>query len=152
MTNRAASTAVLVACVFAVSVRADRSAARTPDEETIVKLEHQWVDAALKGDAKTFESLMSADYQALLTGAQIRGKEAWAAGIRAGTTTYRSVDIRNLDVRMYGATAVVFGDYSQVATAGGRDNSASGTYMDIWVKRNGRWQVVASSFSRKAAV
>ena len=118
------------------------------DEEIVRKAEHRWVDAALKGDVNAFSSLMSDDYLALLTGARIRDKGAWVAGLQAGTTKYRSVEISNLKVRLYGNTAIVFGDYSQVATSGGKDNAASGRYVDVWVRRGRHWQVVASSFSR----
>jgi len=142
----AASLAVLI--LFSCSQLALNSPTATSDETAVLKAEHEWVDAALKGDVNAFSSLMSDEYLALLTGARIRDKAAWVAGLQAGTSTYRSVDLSNLKVRLYGNTAVVFGDYSQVATSGGKDNSGSGKYLDVWVKSGGRWQVVASSFSR----
>jgi ketosteroid isomerase-like protein len=142
----AVSLAALI--LFSCSQLALNSSTAPSEETAVLKAEHEWVDAALKGDVNAFSSLMSDEYLALLTGARIRDKAAWVAGLQAGTTTYRSVDLSNLKVRLYGNTAVVFGDYSQVATSGGKDNSASGKYLDVWVKRGGHWQVVASSFSR----
>lgn len=146
MLRFAAPMAVMI--LFSCSQAALNLPAVESDEEIVRNAEHQWVDAALKGDVNAFSSLMSDDYLALLTGARIRDKNAWVAGLQAGTMKYRSVEISNVNVRLYGNTAIVFGDYSQVATSGGKDNSASGRYVDVWVRRGRHWQVVASSFSR----
>ena len=134
---------VLLGCTTTNSPQAVNS-----DAEAVLRAEHEWVEVTLKGDVDAFASYLADDYHALLTGARVRDKETWVSGLRAGTTTYQSVELSNLRVQLYGDTAVVFGDYTQRATSGGRDNSATGKYVNTWIKRNGRWQVVASAFSR----
>ena len=128
-----------------------KSSSSKSDIDAVLRAEHEWVDVTLKGDADAFASFMADDYHALLTGARVRDKATWVAGVRAGTTTYQSVNLSNLRVQLYGDTAVVFGDYTQRATSGGRDNSATGKYVNTWIKRNGRWLVVSSGFSRVPA-
>lgn len=127
------------------------SSSSKSDIDAVLRAEHEWVDVTLKGDADAFASFMADDYHALLTGARVRDKATWVAGVRAGTTTYQSVNLSNLRVQLYGDTAVVFGDYTQRGISGGRDNSATGKYVNTWIKRNGRWLVVSSGFSRVPA-
>ena len=141
----AATVGLLVACSHLPSPDPTITAS---DEQAVLRAEHGWVDAALKGDVEAFASFMADDYLALLPGGRIRDKAIWVSALRAGTSKYESVNLSNLRVRVYGNTAVVFGDFTQKATANGKDNSAAGKYMDTWLKRDGRWQLVASSFSR----
>ena len=51
-------------------------------------------------------------------------------------------------VNVYGETAVMRSHYKQHATVQGKDRSGELLLTDVWVKRDGRWQVVArhSSF------
>ena len=113
-------------------------------------MEHKWIDATIKGDADAFASFMAAGYVAVVGNARIRSKTEWVEGVRSGGLKYESVDLRNLKVRLYGDTAVVTGEYTQKATSGGRDYSARGAYATTWLKRRGRWQAIASGFSRAA--
>jgi ketosteroid isomerase-like protein len=136
---------LLVACS---TVGPPSSQSRAADEEAVLRAEHEWVNVTLKGDVDAFSSFLADDYVALLTGARIRDKASWVSGLKVGTTTYQSVELSNLRVHLYGDTAVVFGDYTQKGTSGGKDNTAGGKYINTWIKRNGRWQVVASGFSR----
>lgn len=78
-------------------------------------------------------------------------KASWVEGVRSGAYKYESVEIRNLNVRLHGSTAVVTGEYTQKATLNGQDYSARGAYVTTWQKRNGRWLAIASGFSRAVA-
>lgn len=118
------------------------------EEQAVLHAEHEWVNVTLQGNVDAFSSFMADEYLALLPGGRIRDKATWVSALRAGTSKYESVNLSNLRVRVYGNTAVVFGEYTQKATADGKDNSAAGKYVDTWIKRDGRWQVVASGFSR----
>lgn len=111
-------------------------------------MEHRWIDATIKGDAQAFASFMADEYVAAVSNARIRDKATWVEGVRSGGLKYDSVELRNLKVRLYGETAVVTGEYTQKATWNGQDHSAKGAYVTTWLKRDGRWQAIASGFSR----
>ena len=125
---RTASAVLASALVF--QSNATLSRAQTSVESELIALEHKWIDATLKGDAR------------------IRGKAEWVDGVRSGRLRYESVTLRNLKVRLYGDTAVVTGEYTQKATSDGQDYSARGAYATTWLNRGGRWQAIASGFSR----
>jgi hypothetical protein len=71
----------------------------------------------------------------------------------AGFVTYQATDFKmsNLKVRIYGDTAVVTGRQTEVATMAGKDASAVFRVTDVWRRRDGRWQAIASHLSREAA-
>jgi ketosteroid isomerase-like protein len=66
--------------------------------------------------------------------------------VRTGRAKYETVELSNLKVYLHGDVATVTGEYSQKGTTEGKDNSATGVYVDTWVKRSGHWQIVSSVF------
>ncbi|PYQ16977.1 MAG: hypothetical protein DMF80_03065 [Acidobacteria bacterium] len=50
--------------------------------------------------------------------------------------------------RVYGGTAVVSGEYVQKGLTQGEPESVSGVSVTTWLRRDGRWQAIASGLSR----
>ena len=125
------------------------SATLTPEQQ-VLAAEHEWVKVTLAGDADKFASFIGEEYVALTENGRTFDKASWVSDIRSAKTKYESVELSNLVVRVYGNTAaVVRGDFTQKAT--GNHPTAAGKYVNTWVKRDGRWQVVASGFSTMSA-
>lgn len=132
---------LMVAAVFAVS--AAKPAPTT--EQQVLTAEQEWVDATLAGDVDRFASFIGDEYVALVQNGQTFDKSTWVSDLRAARVKYESVKLSNLVAHVYGHTAVVRGEFAQRAT--GNHPTTSGRYVNTWVKRNGRWQIVASGFS-----
>ena len=114
-------------------------------EQQVLAAEQEWVDVTLAGDLDKFASFMGDEYVALIGNGKSFDKATWVSDLRLKKTRYESVKLSNLVVHVYGDTAVVRGEFTQKAT--GNHPTAAGRYVDTWVKRDGRWQVVASGFS-----
>jgi ketosteroid isomerase-like protein len=56
-----------------------------------------------------------------------------------------SYEIADVVVHDYEDAAVVLADLELGATVRGEDRSGSFAVTDVWIKRGGRWQVVARS-------
>jgi ketosteroid isomerase-like protein len=56
-----------------------------------------------------------------------------------------SYEFRDFVVHSYGDAAVVLASLDLQASVQGEDRSSSFALTDVWVERNGRWQVVARS-------
>lgn len=122
------------------------------DEQMIRSAEQQWVDVTLKGDADAFSSFLDDQYVALRSSAQFVDKATWARGIRAATTHYDAVELHDLTVRFPTPdVAVVTGSFSQTGVTDGSSNTGRGSYINTWVRINGKWQVVSSGFARPPA-
>ena len=64
--------------------------------------------------------------------------------MRLGQPRYAIEDFayEEIDVEVYGDTAVLSSRYRQTAELDGRDLSGSFLLTDVWVRRDGRWQAV----------
>jgi ketosteroid isomerase-like protein len=152
---RLIATGVLAVAAASAVLLAVSASSNGSDEETIVASEHAWALAPVKGDAAGMAALMSDDYVEIemetTPGSSkskwvTAGKAEWVEMVRSGREKYTSVDVRNIKVYLHGDLATTTGEYSQTGTKDGKDISATGLYVDTWVKKNGKWLVVSSVF------
>ena len=116
------------------------------EERALMDAEHAWVKTAIAGDADAFGRFMADEYVAQGSKGALLTKAAWVQRMREGKSKFQAVNFCNMIVRVNGDAAVVTADFAQIATRDGKDNSGKGSEMDFWVKRRGRWLVIASAF------
>ena len=100
----------------------------------------------LIGDYQMFSPRMPAQSVSCILCA--RSGWRWLAGSLVVRELFHLDDLK---VRVYGDTAIVFGLETEKSTIHGKDMSGQHRFTDVFVKRDGRWQAVASHLSRVSA-
>jgi Domain of unknown function (DUF4440) len=77
-----------------------------------------------------------------LSSGELMSKSLWLSGA-VSTHACEAFHFDHIDVRVYGETALANVWYYQKATVRGSDWSGNFLMSDLWVRRDGRWQVVA---------
>jgi ketosteroid isomerase-like protein len=130
-------TALLLAMLLAVNVQ-------DADTRTLLGLEDDWASALVKRDRVVFERLL-ADGFVYTENDQMMDRAAVLNSVVAGSDTVVAARNEGMQVHRYGAVSAVVTGWLIV---GGR--GASGEFQrryrftDTWVKRGGRWQIVAA--------
>jgi hypothetical protein len=70
--------------------------------------------------------------------------------LKGGRYVVDSMDLDAISVNTYGDAAVAFTSQEEKSHYGADDTSGHYHYTDVWVKKDGRWQVVASHGTRYA--
>jgi ketosteroid isomerase-like protein len=116
------------------------------DQGMLAYMERDWNDATLKRDAGWIERNYAVDATDISsrTGS-IKTKAQALEAARTDKTTYQSLELSDLNVRVEGNTAVVTGVNHVV----GRDDQGKAInqrvrFTDVFIKRDGRWQVWAT--------
>ena len=121
-----------------------------PVEQTLLQMERDWNQATLTKDSKTLNRIIAEDW----TGIDFKGvtttKSESIAELKAGESKNQSVELGDMTVRVYGNSAVVVGSDTEKSRYQGKDSSGKYAWMDVFVKRNGRWQAVASESTKIA--
>jgi ketosteroid isomerase-like protein len=120
-------------------------------EQELVKLENEWARAWQLPDPGALESILGDDFT--LTSSRSKGEITNKRQYIDSTLKLVRGDgfsFEKLNVRIYGDTAVINAQFQQTATFAGHDWSGDFLITDVWVKRGGRWQVVARHASRPA--
>jgi ketosteroid isomerase-like protein len=117
-------------------------------EAVVTQLERDWVAAIVKKDEAAIERLLAEDFAGTSPTAHTFNKGIALADLKSGKYVVESMDLDEISVNVYGETAVVFTSQQEKSTYDGKDVSGHYHFTDVWVKRDGRWQVVASHGSR----
>jgi uncharacterized protein (TIGR02246 family) len=112
-------------------------------EQQIKALEEERNQAILSGNASALERMTADDYTFITLRGELRTKSEILKGFQSGSFKYESREISDLNVRVYGDTAVVVGRSIQKGAENGRDYSGDYRFTRVYVKQNGRWVTVA---------
>jgi hypothetical protein len=115
-----------------------------PDTKAVLKLEDDWASALVKRDSMTFERLL-ADGFVYTENDQTMDRAAVIKSVVAGTDTVVAAHNEEMQVHRYGTvTAVVTGWLIVDVRGSAGALTHSYRFTDTWVKRNGKWQIVAA--------
>jgi len=140
--------AALFGLCFALAIglwgtRVFAQSASDKSKEQIRALEAARNEAIVHGDAATLERMTSDDYTFITLRGELRTKAEVVKGFATGAFKYESRDISDLNIRVYGDTAVVTGRSTQKGSENGKDYSGDYWFTRVYVKENGRWMTVA---------
>jgi ketosteroid isomerase-like protein len=117
-------------------------------EATITQLEREWVAAIVNKDASALERLLADDFAGTSPSAHVYSKPMAISDLTSGLYVVEAMDLDELSVNVFGDTAVAFASQNEKSRYGKADASGHYHYTNVWVKRGGRWEAVASHGTR----
>jgi ketosteroid isomerase-like protein len=124
------------------------NAVKTSVEQTLTQMEHDWGSAEIKKDYAAVDKILADDWVGIDYDGKIVAKAQAMADLKSETSTLTSEELGPMTVRVFGNTAVVTGSDTEKSTDRGKDSSGKYVWTDVFVMRNGHWQVVASQSTR----
>jgi len=112
-------------------------------QDEIKKLEQERNQAIVRNDAAALDRMSSADYTVIDRWGNLVSKAQMMEGFKSGATKFESRELSDLNVRVYGNTAVVTGRVTQKETDHGKDASGEHRFTRVLVKEKGSWVSVA---------
>ncbi|HXY11031.1 MAG TPA: nuclear transport factor 2 family protein [Terriglobales bacterium] len=110
--------------------------------QSLQAIEQEWLNTEKNHDAAAFEKIVADDWVAITPDGKRQTKAERAAEIKSAQTT--SATLGDMNVRVFGDTAVVTGTDDEVTVEDGKKSSNHYVWTDVFVKRNGKWLAVAS--------
>lgn len=104
-------------------------------EDQLIQLDKAWTFAELKGDKKAAGAIVSDDYVGTTQRGEVENKSQYLASLAPNADMVRSDDYK---VRVFGNTAIMT---HRGKVEGVRNIQFRSTH--IWMKRGGKWLVVA---------
>jgi ketosteroid isomerase-like protein len=117
----------------------------------LLALEKEWDDAIVRKDMAVLERILDPGFLFIDVDGTVTRRSALLAGIRSPKLVIEPFVTRDVEVRVYGSTAVLTGWFEQKGSYDGRRFTLRQRYTDVYVRVGSRWVVVsahASTLSR----
>jgi ketosteroid isomerase-like protein len=112
-------------------------------ERYIKESEGQWAEADVKGDTTAVERILADDFVGVAPDGTFYDKAEEIKNTREDNGNTLSNHVNEVKVRFFGDTAVAQGTETWERRLG-EPRKGSYVWTDTWVKRNGKWQIVAA--------
>ena len=129
---------------------ANNKAANINVQEELKKLENDRAQAVLKGDTAALDRMTADDYTVINISGQLLTKAQVFEAIKSGDLKYDQLENNDIQVRVYGDTAVLTGRTTQKGQFKGKDISGQTRFTRVYLKQHGKWQAVAFQATRIA--
>ncbi len=136
---------ILALAILAFSVSPSPGFAQTADKtaEELISLERAWADAVVKRDVAALERIEAEEMVSTDPEGTVRTKAQDLANVKGDTNKIESFTVDDMKVQTHGETAVVTGRATIKGQAPGLPAGVF-RFTDTFVKRDGRWQCVAT--------
>ena len=130
---------------IAVLLAGSGNAAESPsDEEQILKLEDDWVQALKKQDRESLDRIVAWEFTFIEPNGTIKNRQQYLADRSSHEADIKSFQNDELKVRVFGNSALASGLAKITERRQGKRYRLILRWKELWLKNSGRWQVFAS--------
>ena len=142
--------AVLVLTVAPIGVAQKQSASdshRISVEEVIKNLDDERIQAQIHADATAIDRIYADDFIGVGPSGRVRTKPQVISDFTSGNLKFQSITTDDVQVRVYGDTAVETGRSTMIGEDKGQTVPRETRFTRVWVKQQGRWRLVSNHYS-----
>lgn len=122
-----------------------QSAGDQGDKQKIIALEHAWDQALSGSDLKALSAIFNSALIYIDEDGTLLTKSEYLMRVSETGSHLQQIVTEEMDVQVFGATAVVVGTYRAKGVENGKGYKRRGRFMDTWVLTGKNWSCVASS-------
>ena len=110
--------------------------------EEVKAAEKKRFEVTVKGDFKALDALLADDLIYVHSNGNVDDEKAFLGALTGGRSKYVSIETIDMKARQLGDFVFVDGRGKFKVESNGQTNDLLLTYLDVWTKRNGTWQMV----------
>ena len=111
--------------------------------QTIIELDKKRMQAMADKDIATLEAVLADDLIYAHSTARLDTKQSLIGNMVSGATVYTGVEPSDVKAQDLGDAVVLTGTAQIKVVSNGTPNAFGVRFMDVYARRNGRWQMVA---------
>jgi len=115
--------------------------------QAIKRIDGERIEAQIHADAAALNRIYANDFIGVGPSGTVRTKPQVIADFTSGNLKFQSITTDEVEVRVYGNTAVETGISTMTGQDKGKDVPRDTRFTRVWVKQNGSWRIVANHYS-----
>ena len=124
-----------------------KPAATAGVQQTLKDRFHEYTEALTKRDLAALDKIWAEGYTFTNGRGEFLTKKERMENIKSGATQLDSIRREDEEIRVFGDTAVVTGRVVLKVIYSGKESSGPYRFINVWVKMQGRWQIVANQIT-----
>ena len=141
---------LVIAALIAAITFSPAAANASPEAERELAQANKEYDAAImRGDVAVLERIFAEEFILTNWQCEVLNKQQQIAAVARGEAKLEDARSEDVRVRIYGETAVMTGRFTAQSTRDGKTVKINELYTAVWVRRDGRWQLVAEQGNLK---
>jgi ketosteroid isomerase-like protein len=141
--------AVAVLTLLALSSAAPAHASDTKAVvDALTKQADAWDKAIVRKDRAAVAANMADDFRSIDGAGTVETKPVFVDGLMDPKLTIHPYTVEDFDVRLFGDVALLSGRTRMTGVFDGKPFTSHYRYIDIYARRNGRWQIVSVQITR----
>jgi len=146
------TTVIVVLVLTTVSIAAGQDPRARRDqgrsiEQVIRQLDDERIQAQIQSDGAALERIYAADFIGVGPSGAVRTKPQVISDFTSGELKFQSITTDEVQVRIYGNTAVETGRSTMNGQDRGKAVPRENRFSRVWVKQQGRWRLVLNHYS-----
>ena len=113
----------------------------------IRQLDQERIQAQIDADRVALDRLYADDFIGIGPSGTVRTKPQVLSDFTSGDLKFQSITTDDVQVRVYGNTAVETGLSTMIGQDKGKVVPRDNRFTRVWVKQQGRWRLVANHYS-----
>ena len=116
-------------------------------EQAIRQVDNERIQAQIHADAAALDRIYADDFIGIGPSGTVRTKAQVISDFTSGNLKFQSITTDDVQVRVYGDTAVETGRSTMNGQDKGKAVPRDNRFTRVWVKQQGRWRLVANHYS-----
>jgi uncharacterized protein (TIGR02246 family) len=127
--------------------QSSRDSHRISVQEVIKRLDNERIEAQIHADASALDRIYAPDFIGVGPSGRVRTKPQVISDFTSGDLKFQSIPTDDVQVRVYGDTAVETGRSTMIGQDKGQTVPRDTRFTRVWVKQQERWRLVANHYS-----
>lgn len=113
-----------------------------PAIDEVKAAEKKRFEVTVKGDFKALDALLADDLIYVHSNGNVDSEKTFLESLTSGRSIYRAIEPISMNARQLGEFVFIDGRGKFKVESNGQVTDLLLTYLDVWTKRNGTWQMV----------
>ena len=135
--------ALLLVAFSVIQTSPGAGAKKDSDQKELERLETEWNAAHVRGDAAALERIFAEDLVVVVPGMRVMTKADSLGMFTSGRMKFERYETSETKLRTYDDTAIVTGRLRRTRVIAGATADDDWRFTKVYVRRDGRWQVVS---------
>jgi len=118
-----------------------------PETTKVLALEAKLMDCYKQRKLEAFASLLDENFDITFENGNIYGKMGYLSYSSGSSIRVLLAEMSDLKIRMHGDTSVLTGAYHEQGELKGQSYDYHDRFTDVWMKKSGKWLLIASHYA-----